>query len=269
MKSAYVTLVANADYALGALALLRSLRTTGSEVPLLVLAPAECDGLGRLAAEGAQILPTELPQLSDGFRARHSRARQHAAAPFTRGEKPAFHDPLMNFVKLKVWELEGFDTVVFVDADAIFLKNCDRLFAYPEFSAAPNVYDGLDGFHRLNSGVFVARPDRGTYQAMLARLDAPGAFWARTDQTFLESFFPDWHGLPYTYNVLQYVFFRLPDLWRWPAIRILHYQYEKPWQREHPKRHLLQPLIDLWWDVLEGRSPPARLDAPRGLPDVG
>ncbi len=45
---------------------------------------------------------------------------------------------------------------------------------------------------------------------MLERLDAPGAFWRRTDQTFLQDFFPDWHGLPVFYNMLQYVWFNLP-----------------------------------------------------------
>ena len=50
---------------------------------------------------------------------------------------------------------------------------------------------------------------------MLARLDTPGAFWKRTDQTFLEAFFPDWQGLPVYDNLLQYVWFNLPELWDW------------------------------------------------------
>ena len=50
---------------------------------------------------------------------------------------------------------------------------------------------------------------------MLARLDAPGAFWKRTDQTFLQTFFPDWQGLPVYDNLLQYVWFNLPELWDW------------------------------------------------------
>ena len=94
---------------------------------------------------------------------------------------------------------------MFVDADALVLRPIDRLFDYPEFSAAPNVYEGLGDFRRMNSGVFAARPSAATFAAMLARLDAPGAFWARTDQTFLQAFFPDWHGLPVYDNLLQYV----------------------------------------------------------------
>ena len=169
-----------------------------------------------------------------------------ADAPFTKGRKPAFHTPLDNFVKLRLWEMEEYDRVVFLDADTIVLRGIDRLFGYPEFSAAPNVYESLSDFHRLNSGVFVATPSRATFAAMLVRLDTPDAFWRRTDQTFLETFFPDWHGLPVFDNMLQYVWFNLPELWDWTCVRVIHYQYEKPWEDGHPKAERLKPLIDLW-----------------------
>ncbi len=47
---------------------------------------------------------------------------------------------------------------------------------------------------------------------MLQAANQWGAFWPRTDQTFLQTYFPDWHGLPYIYNTLQYVWFNLPQL---------------------------------------------------------
>src|SRR3712207_8424027 len=40
-----------------------------------------------------------------------------------------------------------------------------------------------------------AAPSDATFERMTERLDVPDAFWRRTDQTFLESFWPDWHGL--------------------------------------------------------------------------
>ena len=70
---------------------------------------------------------------------------------------------------------------------------------------------------------------------MLARLDTPGAFWKRTDQTFLEAFFPDWQGLPVYDNLLQYVWLNLPELWDWNLARVVHFQYEKPWDPANPK----------------------------------
>jgi alpha-N-acetylglucosamine transferase len=148
---------------------------------------------------------------------------------------------------------------VFLDADTLVLQNIDRLFDYPEFSAAPNVYETLADFRRLNSGVFTARPNPATFDRMMARLDAPGAFWRRTDQTFLEDFFPAWHGLPVYDNMLQYVWLNLPELWHWPAIRVLHFQYDKPWQSPHPRAQALRPLIDLW-HAYAGDGPVPPLD---------
>ena len=245
---AYVTLVTNGDFALGAKALLRSLELTGADADRVVLHTGGVpeDALEPLRARGARLVATELLPTSDAFNELHARGRLHREAPFTKGEKPAFHTPLDNFVKLRLWQLD-YDRVVFLDADTLVLKSCDRLFDYPEFSAAPNVYESLADFHRLNSGVFVARPDPRTFERMLAGLDREGAFWRRTDQTFLQSFFEDWHGLPVTYNMLQYVWFNLPELWNWPSVHVVHYQYEKPWQADHPKRDILKPLIDLWY----------------------
>ncbi len=259
MRAAYATLVTNADYARGAVALAKSLKATGTDVPLRVLAPRAFPELEAVADAGAEIVETAPLPVSAGFRARHGRDAQHRAAPFTKGEKPAFHDPLDNFQKLRVWEQADVDRVVFLDADAIAVRNVDKLFGYPQFSGAPNLYETLDDFHRLNSGVFVATPNQHHFERMLRRLDAPDTFWRRTDQTFLEAWFPDWHGLPYTYNTLQYVFFNLPALWNWPQIRVVHYQYEKPWQREHAKSDRLKPLIDLWWTLYDGGLPPEQL----------
>ncbi|RST88042.1 glycosyl transferase [Aquibium carbonis] len=247
-RHAFVTLVTNVDYARGAAALIRSLKRAGTKAEVVVLhtGGVAASQLSPLKALGARLVASELLPTSDAFNERHARAKLHADAPFIRGRKPDFHTPLDNFAKLRLWELEEYDRVVFLDADTIVLRSIDRLFGYPEFSAAPNVYESLSDFHRLNSGVFVAQPSRATFDAMLARLDAPDAFWRRTDQTFLETFFPDWHGLPVFDNMLQYVWFNLPELWDWASVRVIHYQYEKPWEAAHPRAEQLRPLIEMW-----------------------
>lgn len=260
--NSYVTLVSNDDYVLGARALARSLKMCQSKWPLTVMTSRDFDGLSDLEALGCTILPVEALPVSEDFRARHTRERQHTQAPFTKGRKPQFHNPLDNFVKLRLWELEQHEKVIFLDADTLVIRNIDRLFAYPEFSAAPNLYESLNDFHRLNSGVFVAQPSHKTFDNMLERLDQPEVFWSRTDQTFLETYFPDWHGLPYIYNTLQYVWFNLPELWDWQRVHVIHYQYEKPWEENHPKRDLLAPVIDVWWHVLEHGKMPDNLPAP-------
>ena len=248
---AYTTLVTNEDYLLGAKALARSLRAVKTDYPLRVMATRADLALDELESLGCEIKLVDQLPLSDGFRARHSRKAQHAAAPFDKGNKPTFHDPLDNFCKLRLWEFDDLASTVFIDADAIVVKDIEKVFLYPEFSAAPNLYESLVDMHRLNSGVFVAQPSKKTFETMLHELDKGEVFWRRTDQTFLETYFPDWHGLPYIYNVLQYIYFNLPVLWQWSSIHVLHYQYEKPWEANHPKKELLQPLIDLWYQVLE------------------
>jgi len=255
---AFVTLVTNDDYAGGALALVRSIALTGSKADTVVLhtGGVTVDGLTPVAALGARLIQADLLPTSDAFNARHARARLHGRAPFTKGRKPDFHTPLDNFVKLRLWQLEEYERCVFIDADALVLRNVDRLFGYPEFSAAPNVYESLADFHRLNSGVFVARPSTETFAAMMQALDKPDVFWRRTDQTFLQHYFPDWHGLPVFYNMLQYVWFNMPELWDWASIGVLHYQYEKPWENDHPKAAELAPLISLWHAYHSGRDIP-------------
>jgi alpha-N-acetylglucosamine transferase len=257
-RHAYVTLVTNADYAMGATALARSLRLTHTTADIVVLhtGGVAASDLAPLQTLGCRLIPVEHLPLSDAFNERHARGNIHASAPFTKGRKPAFHSPLDNFCKLRLWELTDYDTCVFIDADAVVLRNIDRLFAYPEFSAAPNVYESLADFHRMNSGVFVARPSRQTFDAMLARLNQPEILWKRTDQTFLQTFFPEWHGLPVYFNMLQYVWFTMPELWDWQSISVLHYQYEKPWEKDHPKAGRLRPLIDLWQAFYTGDDVP-------------
>lgn len=258
MRNAYVTLVTNADYALGATALVRSLKLTGTRANIVAMHTGGVveEALAPIEALGARLRRVDLLPTSKGFDQRHARAVIHAEHPFTKGQKPAFHTPLDNFAKLRLWEMDEYDKVVFIDADALVLRNIDRLFDYPEFSAAPNVYESLADFHRMNSGVFVARPARTTFDAMQERLDAPEAVWPRTDQTFLQTFFPDWHGLPVFCNMLQYVWLNLPELWDWKSISVLHYQYEKPWEADHPKADSLRPLIELWRAYFTGRDIP-------------
>lgn len=263
---AYVTLVTNDDFVTGARALAKSIQACGARFPLIVMTTFMSEGVRELADFGAKIIEVSPPEVSEAFKARHAKKQIHGRNPFTKGNKPAFHSPLDNFCKLRLWEFTNYERLVFLDADTLMVRPCDRLFEYPEFSAAPNLYEGLGDMHRLNSGVFVAKPSKETYAEMMRVLDASEAFWRRTDQTFLEAFFPDWHGLPYTFNCLQYVYFNMPELWRWDSLHLIHYQYEKPWQVDHPKRKLLQPLIDLWHRINETVQVPAEGPMPLACP---
>lgn len=255
MKNAFVTLITNDGFATGALALVNSLRLTGTKADIVVM---HTGGVSDVALapfrDKSRLVLVDLLDTSAEFNTRHARKTIHGDAPFTKGRKPDFHTPLDNFAKLRLWQLD-YEIVVFMDADTVALRNIDRLFAYPEFSAAPNVYESVSDFHRLNSGIFVAKPSDATFADMMQRLDQPDKFWRRTDQTFLQDYFPDWHGLPVFFNMLQYVWFNMPTLWDWASISVIHYQYEKPWEAEHPRAVQLAPLIDIWHGFAEGHAP--------------
>ncbi len=158
---AFVTLVTNVAFLPGAVALVRSLVLTGTRADIVVMHTAAVTAaeLAPLTALGARLVETDLLPTSDAFNAAHARSEIHGRNPFTKGGKPAFHTPLDNFVKLRLWQLP-YERVVFLDADALVLRPLDRLFDYPEFSAAPNVYETVGDFRRLNSGVFTARPSQ-------------------------------------------------------------------------------------------------------------
>jgi alpha-N-acetylglucosamine transferase len=260
---AYVTLVTNDAYLPGAVALVRSLKLSGTAADIVVLHSGvlASEALRGLADLGTRLAECTLLPTSDAFNASHAKSEIHGRNPFAKGSKPSFHTPLDNFVKLRLWQLTEYSKVVFIDADAIVLRNCDRLFDYPEFSAAPNVYESLVDFRRMNSGVFVAQPSNYTFEVMLKKLDAPGVFWRRTDQSFLQTYFPDWCGLSVYDNMLQYVWFNMPELWDWSLIRILHFQYEKPWQADNPKVDRVRPLIELWKAFHDGSGVPADISS--------
>jgi len=257
---AYVTVLTGDAYLPGAIALARSLRAVGATRPLLVLATAAVRAEA-LEALGCRVRRIDLPPLSESFQRRHATQAIHAASPFTRGTKPAFHDTLHNFAKLRLWELDEYRKVVYLDADTLVVQNIDDLFEYPAFSAAPNLYQAAGDLTRMNSGVFVAQPGRLVFADMLRVLERSERTYLRTDQTFLGEYFPRWHGLPYVYNTLQYVYFNLPELWQWHAIRVIHYQYEKPWDLANGKRDRLRDVIDLWRTVYETGRLPAELPA--------
>lgn len=266
-RRAYVTLVANREFLPGARCLLRSLGMVGATAPLVCLVPSELEREAKSVLHGTgsrvacDVVVVEQLSFSDDFIRRHSNEAIETATPMTKGSQPAFHHKLLNFSKLRLWKLTQFEKVVFLDADTIAVKNIDILFEYPSFLAAPNLYADLNDFHRMNSGVFTATPSQAMFSSMLQELNRPGAYWPRTDQSFLESYFGTRQGctlgLPYTYNALQYLWFNLPALWRWQTIHVVHYQFEKPWdeasfqgsEASRLRRVLLAPLIDLWHEV--------------------
>ena len=250
---AYITVVSNNNFIPGTIGLIRSLLYVKTCYPIVVGYTKEVD-IKPLKKYPVELVRLTLPELPDSFLKAHSTENIHKN-PFS-GVKPSFHSTVQNFIKLTIWKLTKYKKAIYLDSDIIIIKNIDELFEYPCFSAAPNLYTNIIDLNRMNSGVFVFKPDNKTYENMLKRLSIPDAFYKRTDQTFLQEFFPDWQGLPYIYNTLQYFYFRIPQIWKWENIKVIHYQYEKPWDTGHSKLDILADLIKIWRYIYEdGKIP--------------
>lgn len=155
------------------------------------------------------------------------------------GIEPRFAD---QYTKLTLWTLDALPepvrALVYVDADALVLRNFDELFAAPwAFAAVPDVYTDARGFTTsFNAGVMLVRPDSALFAAMRAALPAARFPRRMAEQAFLNQFFAtDALRLPYAYNGNLALKERAPAVWHGirTEMRIIHYTLIKPFVSKH------------------------------------
>lgn len=107
-----------------------------------------------------------------------------------------------SFTKLHCWRLANLSKGVFLDADTLVLANCDELFQWREFSAAP-----LRGWPDLfDTGVFVFQPSAKTH-GLVMKFARDTASFDGVDRGILNDLFGrEWKAdlqlqLPFTYNL--------------------------------------------------------------------
>jgi alpha-N-acetylglucosamine transferase len=143
--------------------------------------------------------------------------------------------------KLRVFGLEQFDKVVFIDADVIVKNNMDELFDLPHLSACRDCYDFYGQFGdtpSLNSGLLVIEPDvtvATNILDFLTKFDAQGKLVH--DQWIIQEYYKGWEActdlhLSYYYcpwttrfdiNYPQYYYHR-------HLIKAVHMIDMKPWR---------------------------------------
>lgn len=242
MKRAYVTLLCGGDaYEPGVEALGRSLRASGTSVPLVLLATSDVSSAtrARLATSAGWQVRTVEP----------------IANPSSDGEL-LFARFRNTFTKLRAFGIEDIEKVVFLDADTLVLHNVDELFDRPAFAAAPDFFVP----NWFNSGVMVLEPSRALLASMEATLSGRLGTYDGGDQGFLNDLYPDWwamdvgHRLEARYNLHHFVFqFMSGKASLRPLIhdvKIVHYTLQKPW---------LQPTVtggsEIWWNRYLERHP--------------
>ncbi|KAJ1558857.1 hypothetical protein HK405_012853, partial [Cladochytrium tenue] len=275
----FVTLVTSDAYLPGAVTLAHSLRAAGSRHPAVVLVTPTALSRHSLAAlYRAFDRVVNVPALRSG------------AAP---GDREALHalgrpDLDVSLTKLHAWNPDvlgqGVRAFAFLDADAFVLpgRSADPLLrvlddSAADFAAAPDV-GWPDAF---NSGVFVARPRRDVFDALLRFAATTGSFDGG-DQGLLNTFFHGWAvgtpavppgspelgplravRIPFTFNVTpSAVYSYLPAFNRFRSdINIVHFAgTTKPWNlRRFADGTVMHPNLsseavsmhNLWWAVHE------------------
>ncbi|PSR72718.1 hypothetical protein PHLCEN_2v11413 [Hermanssonia centrifuga] len=165
------------------------------------------------------------------------------------GMDPHFID---QFTKLALWSLDSLsiDSLIYMDADTLVLRNFDEIFSLPfSFAAVPDVFLDDRGFViTFNAGVLFLKPDTEIFHAMIDVLPVARFPPEYAEQAFLNQFFaPSAVRLPYVYNGNLAYKKRAPKLWEdiRGELRVIHYTIEKPFLGSHFK------LLD--WETLDER----------------
>lgn len=164
-KNAFVTLLTSDSYLAGALVLAKSLRSTKTQYPIIVLVTPES-----VSTQCVQILYKTFDQVVFVPVIKSNQMLQLSLL----GRKELD----ITFTKMHAWnpDLIAYDRIVFLDADVLILENVDVLFEYVDgdvaFAAAPDV-GWPDCF---NSGVFVTKPGKALFDALVAHSVTTGSF---------------------------------------------------------------------------------------------
>ncbi|CAF0822566.1 unnamed protein product [Didymodactylos carnosus] len=249
MSEAFVTLATTDGYALGALVLGQSLKAVKTERKLCVMITDHVSDLLKrnLEATFDEVIVVNVLDSKD-------------TAHLKLLERPELG---VTFTKLHCWILEQYQKCVFLDADCLVLQSVDDLFEREELSASPDA-----GWPDIfNSGVFVYKPSKDTYEKLVKFASEQGSFDGG-DQGLLNKYFSSWaradisRHLPFTYNVTSNTFYSyVPAVNQFRSdIRIVHFAGTvKPWQLTYdPQAKQLsgcyqsfeREFLLKWWELM-------------------
>jgi len=252
---AWVTLVTNDNYALGALTLAASLRRVKSTKKMVIMITSTLSNNFKNTLEEVfdEVILVDTIDSGD-------------VQNLTLLDRPELG---ITFTKLWCWTLTQYTKCVFLDADTLVIQNCDELFDREELSASPDV-GWPDCF---NSGVFVFRPNMNTYAELVNLAGTMGSFDGG-DQGLLNTFFSDWatkdisKHLPFTYNMVASASYSyLPAYKQFgQQVKIVHFiGSAKPWlvswdaagePRTGFSEKNMATHLKLWWQIFSSEVKP-------------
>ena len=185
MKYGYVTLLSSESYLPGVVALARSLKATGTQVPFECVCSKDLDekAVEQLHAYGIAT----------------SRLAKSATEGLEIPNGSAYSHWKYTFDKLLLWGNWGgqYDKLVFLDSDMLITSNIDFLFERPDFSACQAGHFLNPDWVRLNSGLMVIEPNEETFDGLLRQLPLTLRKYAADgknvgDQDVINDFVADW-----------------------------------------------------------------------------
>ncbi len=239
----YATLLSTDDYLDGAVVLNESLAATAPEYPFVVLVTDNVSAAARAELAARRIAVERIEPWPKATRWASSSEVDPAVQREWRWR--------FNHAKLRLFGLVQYSKIVFLDSDAIVLRNIDELFETPHMSAvnAGGHLPELADWRQLNSGVLVIEPSLELQAAMLERFPLV-EFSRGGDQEFLHAFFSSWpeqseRHLDHRFNLFHTHLDRYHQLFGYSldddelGVKVLHfYAAPKPWEQLNAIRAL-------------------------------
>lgn len=166
-------------------------------------------------------------------------------------------DENCGWTKLRLFELGSYDTILYIDADCLVVKDVSHLLHVDAkesvkeaglLAAAPDIFPP----DKFNAGVMVLRPSKSVFDDMMSRLpiETNGdsiqqcTSYDGGDTGFLNSYYPGWYRdmppysrLSFGYNAQRFMhhctFAKQPKYWNEGIkdLRIIHFSSSpKPWE---------------------------------------
>ncbi|KAL9246504.1 hypothetical protein vseg_020030 [Gypsophila vaccaria] len=282
-NKAYVTFLAgNGDYIKGVVGLAKGLRKVKSAYPLVVA-----------------ILPDVPEEHREILRSQGCRVREiEPVYPPANQVQFAMAYYVINYSKLRIWNLEEYSKMVYLDGDIQVFENIDHLLDMPDgylyavmdcfcektWSHTPQYqlgycqqcpdtvewppHIGAPPPLYFNAGMFVFEPSRLTYEKLLWTLQTstPTPF---AEQDFLNVFFREvYKPIPPAYNLVLAMLWRHPENVDLDKVKVVHYcaAGSKPWRytgkEPNMDRKDIKMLVQKWKDIYNDESLDYKLEDP-------
>jgi glycogenin glucosyltransferase len=163
--------------------------------------------------------------------------------------------------KLHIFRLENYDTILYLDADCLVVKDVSHLLdlgkVYTEsealIAASPDIFPP----DKFNGGVLVVRPSRPVFDNMMAQSSLLSTYDGG-DTGFLNAYYSNWYTemppmarLSFGYNAQRFMYHctyeKQPNYWDMavaPDLHVIHYSSSpKPWETMgKPKQEVQEHL---------------------------